>query len=139
MSIIVFKEKDGTVNINAAGYVTGEPKVYDKVVLFGLCYAKGKFLDCKAWRDRKAGETAERLEKHDDVFVCGRLNAYTDKEGKEKSNLLTDAIFSMSDVGGIVSPFPAPTQKQDTNNDNPLDTLGAKLQEYDDSDEELPF
>ena len=138
MSLVCFKEQDGTVNMIASGYVTREPKVYEKVVLFGICYngkAK-KYLDCKAWRNDKTGDVASRLEKHDEVLVCGVLDSYKDKEGNDKNNLLADSIFTVEVPGPVTNIFSAMEQN---GNPDPLDSLGTKLQEYDDSDEDLPF
>lgn len=136
MSIIFSKEQDGTMNVHAAGYLTREPMVYDKVVLFGLCYGKQKFLDCKAWRNDDNGRIAECLEKHDVVSVDGVYASYKNKDGETKWQVTVDAIFPVTAPGAMTNSLPTPAQNS---NADPLDSLGTKLQEYDDSDEDLPF
>lgn len=135
MSIIFFKEKDGTINVHAAGYVTREPKVLDKVVLFGLCYGKQKFLDCKAWRNDAAGRVAECLEKHDVIAIDGVYESYENKDGETKWQASVDAIFPVTVPSAAANSPAAPVQQSSA---DPLDTLGSRLQEYDGSDE-LPF
>lgn len=136
MSIIFFKEKDGTINVHAAGYVTSEPKVYDKVVLFGLCYGKQKYLDCKAWRSDVTGGEAERLEKHDRISVDGVYKSYENKDGETKWQAELDSIFPVGVTSAAANSL-APLAQQ--NSADPLDTLGSRLQEYNEPDDDLPF
>lgn len=133
MSIIFFKEKDGTINVHAAGYVTREPKVFDKVVLFGLCYGKQKFLDCKAWRSDVTGRVAECLEKHDVISVDGVYESYENKDGDTKWQATLDAIFPVGvSSAGAAQPSAPP---------KPQGTQEATFTELpdDEPDDDLPF
>ena len=132
MSIIFSKEKDGTINVHAAGYVTKEPKVYDKVVLFGVCYDKGKYLDCKCWRNDISGQIAECLEKHDVVTVDGKYESYENKDGDTKWQAQLDAIQPITPPVAAApsqTAAPAQTQSQQTGGFTDLDEV----------DDQLPF
>lgn len=131
MSIIFSKEQDGTINVHAAGYVTREPKVLDKVVLFGLCYGKQKYLDCKAWRSDVTGGEAERLEKHDWISVDGVYESYENKDGDTKWQARLDAIFpvGVSSAGDAQPSAPPKPQNQQS----------GGFEELDGDDSELPF
>ena len=131
MSIIFSKEQDGTINVHAAGYVTREPKVFDKVVLFGLCYGKQKSLDCKAWRNDVTGRVAERLEKHDVVSVDGVYESYENKDGDTKWQATLDAIFPVGvSSAGAAQPSAPP---------KPQDQQSGGFEELDGDDDMLPF
>lgn len=131
MSIIFSKEQDGTINVHAAGYVTREPKVFDKVVLFGLCYGKKKFLDCKAWRSDVTGGEAERLEKHDVISVDGVYESYENKDGDTKWQVTLDAIFPVGvSSAGAAQPSAPP---------KPQDKQSGGFEELDEDDSDLPF
>ena len=97
MSIIYSKEQDGTLNVAVSGYATGDAKVYEKVVLFSVCYNRKakKYMNCKAWADSVAGQIASCLEKHDELTVFGVYEKYTDKNGQERDQILVDAIMPM--------------------------------------------
>lgn len=94
MSIFQTKEKDGTINIRVCGYLTKDPFVPEsgKVVLFTVCYAKDKYMDCKAWGDKTVGELAACLERHDEVAVDGIYDSYTGKDGKRREQIVADHI-----------------------------------------------
>ena len=94
MSLFQTKERDGTVNIRVCGYVTKDPYIpaSGKMVLFSVCYGKEKFMDCKAWASSKVGQLAACLERHDEVAVDGVWEQYTDKDGKERSQVRVDHI-----------------------------------------------
>lgn len=105
--ILYSKEQDGTMNVHVTGYLTKDPKITEKVVLFSVCYGKKKYMDCKAWKNEKQGEIASLLERHDVVSVDGTMDSYTDRDGKERSQLSVDGIFVMqiaapvSDASGL--------------------------------------
>lgn len=134
MSIIFSKEKDGTINVHAAGYVTKEPKVYDKVVLFGVCYGKSKYLDCKCWRNDIPGQIAECLEKHDVVTVDGVYESYENKDGDTKWQASVDAILV---VAPPVAAAPSATEVPAGTQSQTAQTGGFTDLDGDDSD--LPF
>ena len=134
MSLFQSKEKDGTVSILVNGYLARDPYIPDsgKIVLFGVCYGKDKFMDCKVWTSSKAGELAACLEKHDEVSVAGVLETYTDKEGKQRNQIRVDHIAVQ-----IGAPT-ALTQEEAKR----VDDAAQNFQELDESEEdsgELPF
>ncbi len=94
MSIFQSKEKDGTISIRVCGYLTKDPFIPEsgKVVLFTVCYAKDKYMDCKAWGDKAVGELAACLERHDEVAVDGIYDSYTGKDGKQREQIVADHI-----------------------------------------------
>ena len=125
MSIIFAKEKDGTINVHASGYLTREPKILEKVVLFGICYnsKEKKYYDCKAWRNDPVGQVASRLEKHDVVSLDGVYEKFTNKNGDEQEQIAVDFISAMSDL------VAASTQSGDA----------PAFTEVDEDDSDLPF
>ena len=135
MSLFQSKEKDGTVSILVNGYLARDPYIPDsgKIVLFGVCYGKDKYMDCKAWTSAKVGELAACLEKHDEVGVAGVLETYTDKDGKQRSQVRVDHLAIQ--MGAPT----APAQKE-------TDSVAAAAQHFQELDEsgedsggELPF
>ena len=127
MSIFCFKEKeDGTLNIRVSGYLTKEPKVTEKVVLFSVCYGKKKYMDCKAWANDTPGQIAACLEAHDCVAIDGTYEVYTKSDGTKREQIVVDGIF----------PMIAPTQSEDA-----IEKPQQKptFQELNDDDGELPF
>ena len=95
MSIFHSKEKDGTLNVRVTGYLTKDPKVTDKVVLFSVCYGKKKYMDCKAWTSDTPGEIAACLEHHDYVSVDGIYQPYTGNDGQTRDQITVDGVFPM--------------------------------------------
>ena len=129
MSIIFAKEKDGTINVHAAGYITHEPKVFDKIVLFSICYGKDKYYDCKAWRNDPAGKIASCLERHDVVMVDGVYDVYQPEGGEKKERIAVDAIVSV--VATTVSASGPKTSESKASS--------GPFTEIDEEDSELPF
>ena len=127
MSIIFAKEKDGTINVHAAGYVTRVPKVLEKVVLFGICYGKEKYYDCKAWRNDPAGQVAACLEKPDVISLDGVYERYTNKNGEEQEQIAVDAIFAVT--------APAEATRASTTGSG----AESQFSEIDEDDSDLPF
>lgn len=129
MSIIFAKEKDGTINIHAAGYITHEPKVFDKIVLFSICYGKDKYYDCKAWRNDPAGKIASCLERHDVVVVDGVYNVYHPEGGEKKERIAVDAIVPV--VAAAMSASGQQTRAKEA--------TSGPFSEIEEDDSELPF
>lgn len=94
MSLFQSRQKDGTISIQATGYVTKDPYIPEsgKIVFFTVCYGKQKYLDCKAWANTAAGRLAACLEKHDTVCVTGDLDEYEAKDGTRKQQLVVDFL-----------------------------------------------
>lgn len=94
MSFFQSKMKDGTVNIQAFGYVTKDPFITQsgKLILFTVCYGKDKYIDCKAFSSSKSGELAACLEKHDEVGVAGVWEQYKDKDGNDHDQIRVDFL-----------------------------------------------
>lgn len=75
MSILCFKEKDGTLNMRVVGTLTRDPELKqnskgDKVS-FSVAYGQKKYLRCEFWANSTAGRLAGCLEKGDHVSVDG--------------------------------------------------------------------
>ena len=134
MSIFCFKEKDdGTLNIRVSGYLTKEPKVTEKVVLFSVCYGKKKYMDCKAWAKDTPGQIAACLEAHDCVAVDGVYEVYKKSDGTQREQIVVDGIFPM------VVPYAASEmQQEETAEQTPTQPQSAWTELADTSDE-LPF
>lgn len=130
MSIFYSKEQDGTLNVRVSGYLTKEPKVTEKVVLFSVCYGKKKYMDCKAWAKDMPGQIAACLEAHDCVAVDGTYEVYTKSDGTERKQIVVDGIFPM------VVPYAAPTQNDDAAEQPQTKSV---FTEIDDSGGDLPF
>ncbi len=94
------------MSMAVTGYVTKDPYIPDsrKVVLFTVCYAKDKYMDCKVWADKKAGQLAACLEKHDEVAVFGVLDSFNTKDGKTKFQIAADFIQVQTDAP--IAPMP---------------------------------
>ena len=98
MSLFQTKEKDGTINIIVNGYLTKDPRVFEKdgapsIVSFSVCYGKKKYMDCKVWAGNKElFALACCLEQHDVVSVSGEYGTHTGKDGKEYSQVSVDFI-----------------------------------------------
>lgn len=131
MSIFAYKERDGTVNLRVVGYLTKDPKVTEKVVLFSVCYGKKKYMDCKAWAGETAGQTAACMEHHDNVDVSGVFQQYTNRDGVVKDQLLADAVIPLT-----VPTFSDAEEMGEA--DLPPSTSTYK-ELTDEVDEELPF
>ncbi len=129
MSIIYSKEQDGTLNVAVSGYITNDAKVYEKVVLFSVCYNRKakKYMDCKAWSDSIAGKIAACLEKHDEVTAFGTYEKYVGKDGKERDQIIIDGLI----------PMLVPQAEPET--PHPQSGAQGDFAEIDDDDAELPF
>lgn len=133
MSIFYSKEQDGTLNVRVSGYLTKEPKVTEKVVLFSVCYGKKKYMDCKAWAKDTPGQIAACLEAHDCVAVDGTYEVYTKSDGTERKQIVVDGIFPMV-VPYAASEMPGNETSEQTNAQQQ-----SAWTELDDQDGELPF
>lgn len=111
MALIQSKEKDGSISLRVTGYVTKDPYIPQngKIVLFSVCYAKDKYMDCKVWADKKAGQIAACLEKHDYVAVDGVLESY-EKDGKTKYQCAADFIQVQADAPSAPIPVSVATE-----------------------------
>ena len=130
MSFIQSKEKDGTVSMMVSGYLPKAPKVFEKVVLFSVCYGKGKFMDCKAWTNDAVGKIAACLERHDNVAVCGVYETYTKDNGETQKQIAVDGIFPMT----AITALSASAQPDETDM-----AAEGSWSDMDDGDGELPF
>lgn len=140
MSINCFKEKDGTVNVQASGYVTKDPKCFEKVVLFSVCYGKQKYLDCKAWARDIPGKIAACLERHDQVAVYGIMGTYTDRDDNERSELVVDGIIPMVDPTAQNAAYAdAAVAALKNNTASQPKTEEAQFEDMDEDDSDLPF
>lgn len=98
MSLFQCKEKDGTLNLNVAGYLTKEPRTFEKegrvsMVVFSVCYGQKKYMDCKVpYFKKELLELAQCLEAHDTVDVKGVYETYKGKDGKEYGQISVDFI-----------------------------------------------
>lgn len=133
MSIFYSKEQDGTLNVRVSGYLTKEPKVTEKVVLFSVCYGRKKYMDCKAWANETAGQVAACLEYHDAVSVDGVYETYEGRDGEERKQLAVDAVFPMT----------VPTMA-DSHTERPAveakaEPVSSKWEDLSDDDGGLPF
>lgn len=129
MSIFQSREKDGTINVRVTGYLTKDPKVTDKVVLFSVCYGKKKYIDCKCWAGDVAGQIAACLEHHDSVGVDGVYESYEGRDGQVRPQIAVDGVFPMT--------IPA---FDDVPNQEDLPPSSSTYEELEDSDSgELPF
>lgn len=131
MSIFYSKEQDGTLNVHVSGYLTKDPKVTEKVVLFSVCYGKKKYMDCRCWANDTVGQIASCLEQHDSVSVDGIFESYTGRDGKTHNQLSVDAVIP------IVIPS-APRIDTDAQQES-IPREPVKLAEITEQDEELPF
>lgn len=131
MSIFYSKEQDGTMNVRVTGYLTKDPKVLPKVVLFSVCYGKGKFMDCRAWANDTIGQIASCMEKHDALSVEGVYEQY-EKDGETKKQLAVDGIYPMT--------LPTAASEPPMNEPGPDDVSTSSFSELVDADGgELPF
>lgn len=98
MSLFQCKEKDGTLNVTVNGYVTKDPRIFEKdgkpvIASFSVCYGKKKYMDCKAWSgNEELFALAGCLEHHDVVSVSGVYTTHTGKDGKEYGQIDADFI-----------------------------------------------
>ena len=134
MSLFQTKERDGTVNIRVCGYVTKDPYIptSGKMVLFSVCYGKEKFMDCKAWASSKVGQLAACLERHDEVAVDGVWEQYTDKDGKERSQVRVDHIAVQMEA-------PKADEQQELRQSSAESGGFTELNEAEEDDGTLPF
>ena len=101
MSLFQCKQKDGTVSLLVTGYVTKDPRVFEKdgkptVASFSVCYGSKKYMDAKVWSGRKeAFAMAQCLEAHDNVLITGEYEEYQGKDGKTYTRIDTDFISVM--------------------------------------------
>lgn len=144
MAILVFKEKDGTINTVVTGKVTREPEVKSSAkgdkVKFSVAYGKKKYMQVEAWSDSDVGNIASCLEKGDIVCASGEYKEW-EYNNKVYSAITADAIFSMQmPVAAAVAPSAAPSQ---TAKSEKTQYVSGKFEdiEYDDSDgdDDLPF
>ena len=141
MSIFSFREKDGTVNVRVSGYLTRDPKVYETVVLFSVCYAnrpEKKYMDCKAWAKDMPGRVAACLERHDCVSVDGVYETYEGKDGQTREQIVVDAIHPVVAPQEAPAAPAAPRQAQAATA-KPETGSGAFADLDDDDSGELPF
>ena len=106
MSLFQCKEKDGTINMTVCGYVTKDPKIFEKdgkpvIASFSVCYGKKKYMDCKAWSGNESVfALAGCLEHHDVVSVSGVYTTHTGKDGKEYGQIDADFISVLQQPQG---------------------------------------
>lgn len=135
MALFQTKEKDGTMWVRVSGYLTKDPKTFDKTVIFSVCYDKKKYMDIQVWRSQEnLAMLASCLERHDSVAVDGKLESYTGKDGTQRWKVVADFL-------GVVG-TPAAPGKENAGTESaakpPQEAPGAKLEEVED-DGELPF
>ena len=131
MSLIQGIREDGRISKIISGYLTKDPKVFDKVVLFSVCNDKGEFMDCKAWSNDSAGRIAADLKKHDDVIAMGNFETYTNRNGEKQDQLVVNGLVPMKAILALLS---ASAQPDET------DTAAAgSWSDMDDGEGELPF
>lgn len=133
MSILCFKEKDGTVNVLLSGKVSREPEIKssqkgDKV-RFSLAYGKSKFMNVEAWADSDMGRVAGVLEKGDSVCVMGEHRAWT-HEDKQYQCVTADMILTGAVIPSAPASAPAPSADP---------TSQTKMTEITEDDAQLPF
>lgn len=135
MALFQTREKDGTLWVRVTGYLTKDPKTFDKTLLFSICYDKKKYMDVKVWRSQKGlANLTSCLERHDRVAIDGKLESYTGKDGTQRWQVEADFI-------GVVGALPAASRESRDSSDStnaPQDVPGAKLEEAED-DGEIPF
>lgn len=95
MSILCFKEKDGTLNVMVAGRVQKAPMLTagGRKLGFSVRYGKGKFMNVDAWENSGAWDTAGMLEKDDAVAVIG-VHTSREHDGKTYESLNADIILT---------------------------------------------
>lgn len=142
MSLFQTKERDGSVYILAGGYVTKDPKVFEKSILFSVCYAKQKYINVKVWLhdDDVLSDIAKLLERHDRVLVSGKYETYRTTTGDERNQIVADYI----NVATV--PSAAPSGKMEDGAEQPVtdkpDNSPAQIPEgftEEEDDGELPF
>lgn len=131
MSIIRYREDDGTLDVMASGYVTRNPELKGNPgkerVKFAISYGKKKYLDCEAWADSDAGKLAGCLEKSDTITVYGTERSW-EYGGKTYTILTVDAIH----------PVIVPNDQSIAPDAQDLSGAG-EYPELKDDDEGLPF
>ena len=120
------------MNVRVSGYITKDPKVTEKVVLFSVCYGKQKYMDCKAWANETAGQIAACLERHDAVAVDGVYEQFEGRDGQIRKQLSVDGIFPMV----VPSAAPEPAQPERS---APQTQQSSTWEELSGDDGELPF
>lgn len=137
MSIIAFKEKDGTINMTITGNVSRDPELKDGdhggKVRFSVAYGKKKFQNVEVFADSTAGHLSSWLEKGDRVSVSGTWEAW-EYNGKKYDVLRADFIQVQQD-------FPA---GEENGADERKTAQNAKseqsvMDEYAEVEEDLPF
>lgn len=133
MSILAFKEQDGTLNVIVTGGVVRDAEIKSgnngSRVKFSVCYGKKKYMDCEAWADNDVGAVAGCLEKGDIVIAAGTHRTW-EYNGKQYSTLSVDFVnpmYSSSEAAPLMQP-----DEQDSG-------ASGTYSEIDDSDGELPF
>lgn len=126
MSILAYREKDGTVNIICAGKAVRDAEVKQTNngtrVRFSVNYGKSKFMDCEAWADNDVGSIASLIEKGDYIAVMGTHRSW-EYNGKQYESVTADMIFTLNAPPAVqTSPqeeVPQPSQKwEELRNDN---------------------
>ena len=134
MSLFQCKEKDGTVNMRVCGYATKDPRSFDKITLFSVCYGKNKYMDVKVWASNKElNALATCIERHDTVDVSGIYETYVNKDGKEFGQIVADFISVLQEPP--VPDYVEPPVSESGNAENG----GFKEIEEEEDDGELPF
>ena len=138
MSLFQSKEKDGTINLAVSGYLTKEPKTFEKdgritMALFSVCYGKSKYMDIKVpgFREELLN-LALCLEAKDNVEVKGVFESYTGKDGTQHSQIFADWI-------AVLQAPPAAEEREQRHSaaENSAPALREIQEEEDDGD--LPF
>lgn len=133
MAQLVFKEKDGAINMIVTGQLTREPELNRKgdTVKFSVAYGKKKYRNVQAWADSHAGRLAGCLEKGDHVLAAGVWEQW-DYDGKSYDALKADYLAVQEDA-----PMAAEEYEPDAPEDAPQGR--SAFMEIDDAPGELPF
>lgn len=138
MSIVAYKEKDGTINLQLTGTVSRDPEYKETKsgktkVRFSIAYGKKKYMNCEVWEDRAASDIAARLEKGDTILVAGTHSSW-ERDGKQYEVLDLELILPMS------LPVAAPAPDSSGKPRMPDERDKAASSEWDEEDDsELPF
>ena len=101
---------------------------------FGLCYEKGKWLNCKAWREQALSLSG--VKGGESLFVAGHMETreWTGSDGQPKSRTELVADFVTLPFMGAAKPLP----QSFTAATKPVDVTPPGFNELED-DGELPF
>ena len=137
MSIIAFKEKDGTINMTITGNVSSDPELKDGdrggKVRFSVAYGKKKFQSVEAFADSAAGRLAGCLEKGDRVSVSGTWESW---EYNDKKYDILRADFIQVQQDAPAEEENGADARKTPKNDEPKQNV---MDEYSEVDEDLPF